>query len=66
MQKITQNNKLRAGWTENNKDKKNKGIANADKIKTGPDKFFVRTISLFGQKGIYHQVEFRLPWLMCA
>ena len=40
---ITQDNKSKAGWTENNKDKKIKGIDNADKKK------LVRTIFLSGQ-----------------
>ena len=59
--KITQAKKSRARWTE--KRQQNKGIANADKQNWSgqffcPDNFFVLTIFLFGQKGIYHQVEF--------
>ena len=44
--------KSTAGWTENNKDKKFEGIDNADKKS-------VLIIFWPGQKGIYHQVEFR-------
>ena len=45
-------NNSRAEGTENNKDKKNEDIEKADK-KNFPDFFF------YGQKGRYHQVEFR-------
>ena len=50
-------NQSRAGWRENNKDKKNEGIDKAEKKLIVqsifcPENYFVR------QKGIYHQVEF--------
>ena len=51
-EKIWEKNKSRVGLTENNKDKKTKGIDSADK-KSLSGQFF-----LSGQKGIYHQVEF--------
>ena len=45
--KIPQDNKSRAGWTDNYEDKKTRALT-------------TRTKKLSGQKGIYHQVEFRL------
>ena len=50
-------NQSRAGWTENKERQQTEGIDSADK-KICPDNFFVQTIILSGQKGIYHQVEF--------
>ena len=60
--KNTQDNKSMAGWTENNKDKKSRALLTLTK-KMCPDNFFVDnffvlTIFLSGQKGIYHQGEF--------
>ena len=56
--KITQDNKSRTGWTENNEDNKIKDIDNADKKKLS-GQFFCSDNFLSGQKGIYHQVEIR-------
>ena len=50
-------NQSRAGWTENNKDKKLRALTKRTK-KIVRTIFFVCIIILSGQKDIYHQVEF--------
>ena len=61
--KITQDKKSRAGWTE----KKKRALLTQTKKNSGKkfcaDNFFVWTIFLSGQKGIYHQVEFHSSFL---
>ena len=51
MDKNYSDNISQAEWTENNKDQKTESNHNADKKLS-------RQFFLFGQKGIYHQIEF--------